>query len=351
MVHCKNLFTIFLVIVLAKFSFPQIYLEHNVDSMLKSGIRDVIENNYQKADSTFLKLQNKYPQLPLGRIYLAAVSIARSFDLGEKYDDSYITKNLSEAMEQSKKLLSNDDSSVWYRYFLALSQGYYAYYEAINKNWLSAITNGLDAVSNIEICLKHDPGFYEAYTGIGTIKYWRSRKTELFAVFPFFKNEEDSGIRLLKIAIDSSSYNKYLAINSLFWIYIDKHEYTKAKALADTALEQYPGSRMFEWNLARAYENINKLKSIKLYYKILNSYKSDKCLNDYNEILIKHKIAQQYYRLGEDNRALSLCAEILSMKNIPGYIEKKLGNRLERVKVLQNKLQKELTGQSEVKAQ
>ncbi len=349
--HFRNLLIIFFIIVFAGFSYPQIYPDHYVDFLLNSGIKNVIENNYQKADSIFTVLQNKYPQLPLGKIYLAAVKIARSFDLGERFDDSFITNNLDEAMEQSKKLLGKNENNIWYRYFLALSQGYYAYYNAINKSWLPALTNGMDAISNINKCLKKDPRFYEAYIGIGTLKYWKSRKTELLAWFPFVKNEEAEGIKLLKIAVDSSSYNKYLAINSLLWIYIDKHDYEKAKSLADTALKQFPGSRLFEWGLARVYEDINKPESIKLYYSIYNSYKNNNCLNDFNKILIKHKIAQQYYKTGNYKKALNLCDEILSIKNIPEYIKAKLGNRLERVKVLRSKLQKELTGQSEVKAE
>ena len=339
----KKLFPILFIIVFAKASFPQHYPDPTVDSLLKSGIKNIINDNYSQAESTFIGLQNKYPRLPLGKIYLSAVKIARAYDLAESFDEQFITKNLDDAIEQSKELVNRSENNIWYRYFLALSEGYYAYFEALNKDWLPAFTSGLNSVSDLEKCLKLNPKFYEAYIALGTFKYWKSRKTEFISWLPFIHNDEETGVKLLKIAIDSSSYNKYLAINSLIWIYIDKHEYETAVKLASDALIQFPESRLFEWGLARAYEDIDKFKSIKIYTQILGSYKNENKLNEYNEILIKHIMAQQFSKIGENKKALILCDEILSLKNIPDYIMKKLGNRLERVKKLREQLQKELT--------
>jgi hypothetical protein len=340
LVPYKKLLVIFFLITLSSVSFSQIYPDHAVDSLLKKGINEIIKQNYDSSNVVFENLKKDFPQLPLGKIYLAANKIAQAYDYGEPFDNQFIQKNLSDAIDQSKSLIEKSNKNIWDIYFMALSQGYYAYYEALDKNWVSALNEGLNSISNFNKCLSIDSAFYEADLAIGTFKYWKSRKTEILNFLPIFKNEEVQGIELLKMAIDHSSYNKYLAMNSLIWIYIEQKKYTKAQQLAKYALEEFPDSRLFKWGLARSYEADSVSESIKIYYHILNSYNGTSL---YNYILIKHIIAQQYYKLGDYGKALKLCNAILSVKNIPKYLEDKLEKRIERVKRFKKKLQKELS--------
>ena len=129
-------------------------------------------------------------------------------------------------------------------------------------------------------------------------------------------------------------------MNSLIWIYIDQKKFTKSQKLAEYALAEFPDSRLFKWGLARSYEADSTLESIKIYYNILDSYNGASL---YNYILIKHIIAQQYFRLGDYEKALKLCNDILSVKNISKYLEDRLEKRIERVKSLKKYLQKELS--------
>jgi pentatricopeptide repeat protein len=62
--------------------------------------------------------------------------------------------------------------------------------------------------------------------------------------------------------------------------------------------------------------------------------------NDTNEITLKHIIAQQYAKLGDTEKAIKYCDEILSMKNIPKKTLDELSSRLERVKALKTELSK-----------
>ena len=108
----------------------QVYPDSTVDSLLRTGINNVISQNYDEANKIFHNLNNDYPYLPLGKIYLAANKIAESYDYSEEFDEDYTRKNLEEAKNQSEKLIENDDSNIWYHYFLALCDGYTSYYEA-----------------------------------------------------------------------------------------------------------------------------------------------------------------------------------------------------------------------------
>jgi len=243
------------------------------------------------------------------------------------------------ARDQSEKLVKNKPD-IWNYYFLGLVDGYISYYKGLNGSWLSSISSAMSSVDNFEECIKINPDFADAYSGIGNYKYWKSKKTESFKWLPFVHDEREEGIRYLEKAVNKSSYGTYLAINSLIWIYMDKKNYIDAAHIAESALKKYPSCRLFKWGLARAYEDIDKSKAIRYYYEILNSYPNLSGMNHYNEIVLKHIIAQQYAKSGEKVKALTLCNEILSIKNLSESVISKLGDRLDRVKDLQQSLSK-----------
>jgi len=308
--------------------------------MLKTGISYIVNQNYKSAEEIFSNLDREYPNLPLGKIYLAANKIAEAYDYAEDFDETYILNNLESAKEQSQKLVEQDEANIWYRYFYALSEGYISYYEAIEGSWFSALSTGINSISEFEEILVEDENFYEAYIAIGTFEYWKSRKLEFIDWLPFASDTKNIGIDRLSVAIDSSSYNSHLAINSLIWIYIDQKKYDDAIMVAEKALNEFPQSRTFKWGLARAYEEKNSLGAIELYSDILNSYPHSLKENYKNEITLKHLIAQQYAKLGDKEKAIQYCDEILSMKNIPKKTLDELSGRLERVKSLKMELSK-----------
>ncbi len=298
----------------------------------------IINQDYSGAEIFISSLDEEFPQLPLGKIYLAAIKIAQAYDFKEDFDDSFILQNLEEAKEQSENLIETDEENIWFRYFYALAEGYIAYFDAINGNWLSAISTGVNSISEFEKILFLDENFYEAYIAIGTFEYWRSRKTEFMNWMPFVNDTRKVGIDRLRIAIDSSSYNSYLAVNSLIWIYIDNKDYSAAIQTAKKELINFPQCRSFKWGMARAYEEVDPGKAINLYQEILESYPAMIKTNHINEITLKHLIAQQHIKLGERNTAFRICEEILNIPDLSDYALEILGNRLERIKVLRDEL-------------
>ncbi len=307
-------FKFILFLVLSFNIYSQTYPVKKVDELLRKGIDNIINQKYEVAETTFTQLSKQFTNIPFGNIYLAASEIAKSFDYSEDFDEDKIENNLEKAEEISKNLVDKDDENVWNLYFLALTQGYRAYYNALKEKWLAAFDDGFSSVSNFEKCLDIDSTFYEAYSALGTYVYWKSRKTESLDWLPFVKDETKDGIDYLIKAVNKSSYNSYLAVNSLQWIYIDQKEYSKAISLSDSIIAKYPNSRFFKWALARAYEDVDKRESISVYNEILNSYNNIGNLNHINKTILKHLIAQQYAQIGEKDFALKLCKEIFDTK-------------------------------------
>lgn len=339
LVHFRFIFfSIFFLSVFSWKSFAQTYPDRSVHLILRTGIDLIINQKYDEAEKVFSNLENIRKDLPLGKVYLAAVMIARAYDFQTEYDDIRITSYLNSAKKISERLLNDEPKNIWYKYFYALSEGYIAYYDALRESWLSAFSTGLNSVSAFEDCLAADNQFYEAMIALGSFKFWKSKKTEFLQWLPFVDDEKEMGINYLNNAIKHSGYNSHLATYSLVWIYIEQKQFDKAVKLAANALKNYPDSRMFKWGLARALEDVDAEKSISVYYKILNSYPATLKSNKINQITLKHLIAQQLVKLNRTIEALELCNEIL---NVNGYTEfefDKLEERIERVKDLKKSL-------------
>lgn len=325
-----KIFFLFLFFLFNGISFSQSYPDKQVDSLLKEGIKNIIVQNYSGAEKNFQLLKDNFSYLPFGDIYLAAVKIASAYDYNEEFETDAINKLLGSAIEQSDNLLEEDENDLWYNYFVALAEGYSAYFDALTGSWLSALSTGTNSINAFQKCLWIDSTFYESYIAIGTFEYWKSRKTEFMSWLPFMDDKRDKGIERLITAIDSSSYNSYLAVNSLIWIYIDKKDYQSAVKISSAALQNFPESRSFKWGLARAYEDIDPEKSIELYSQIISSYPSGKNGNRINEITLKHLIAQQHFKLGNYKKAEKICEDILKI-DFNEYEKEKLENRLERI--------------------
>ena len=337
LVRCSFL-SLILYLIFINFTFAQEFPIQRVDSLLKSGIMNVVNQEYTEANKYFKQLALEYPELPLGKIYLAASKIAEAYDYKKEYDSDYIESNLQEAREHAEELLSTDEDNLWFNYYYALAEGYIAYYDAIRNDWLSALSTGMNSIKAFGKCINIENNFYEAYISIGTYEYWMSRKTEFLDWAPFYDDETEIGIEKLRTAIQSASYNSHLAVNSLIWIYIDQKDFNTAIEIGQKAVNEFPGSRYFKWGLARAYEDVNTDSSIQLYYDLLESFRQETDQNSINSIILKHIIAQQYVKMGEKEKALILCDEILSLSDLNDYELSMLHERLERVRKFKNTL-------------
>lgn len=338
LVHYKILFLI-IFLFLSSNQFAQVHPDKEIHSLLISGLNELINQNYDKSAQYFNELKSSYPKNPLGYIYLAVSEIVKNSDHKEQFNTSFIEKNLDEGRKLADKLYDDDDNNPWNIYYLALSKGFQAYYAALNQSWINAFTIGLSSLNLFEDCLEKDKKFYDAYTAIGTYKYWRSKKTESLNWMPFVEDETDLGLKLLEKAVASSTYTKHLAISSLLWIYLSKKEDDKALKLAKQVYSKYPNSKYFKWTLARAYENIDLNKSLEIYTELSAQYNNINDPNRINEINIKHIIAQLLNKRGDVQGALKLCNEILSIKLTP-FATEKLERRLNRVKELKKELSK-----------
>jgi tetratricopeptide (TPR) repeat protein len=155
-----------------------------------------------------------------------------------------------------------------------------------------------------------------------------------FLWLPFVEDEREEGIAILEDAVDNSSYNHYLALYSLVWIYIDRGDYPKGVETAREAIQKFPRSRFFKWTEASALTKIDPRAALVSYEAIYFSLEEEQKLNFYSILMLKSKMAGLLYSMKEYKKVLKLCEEILSINDVPEDISDVWMDRYENVKKL-----------------
>ena len=336
----KFFFQIFLFLVfLSSLNFSQRFPFAKVDELLTNGIASMNRGDYSLAEKYFLELRKDYANLPFGDVYLAAVEITRASDFGIEINKNKINNYLESATQKANALYEQNENDLWNRYAMALTEGYWAYFEALQKDWIDAFAKGTSSINYFEECLEINKNFSEAFIALGTYKYWRSRKTESLTWLPFINDERKEGIEFLEKASRKNSYNRVLAINSLIWIYVDRKENAKAEQLANEAVKLFPGNRFLLWAAARVYEASDPTRSIAIYNDLLREYSELKLESRVRPIIARHKIAQMHFRLGNKIEAMNNLNEIPPTIELTENEKKVLGSRLERIENFRTKVE------------
>jgi tetratricopeptide (TPR) repeat protein len=157
---------------------------------------------------------------------------------------------------------------------------------------------------------------------------------------PFTGGKYQEGISFIEKAIKSDFPFNYAAKNSLCWILIDRHEYTRADSVANSVLNDYPGNTIFlrirsiidlrRGAFKGAIEHANALLLLATERNPVNW--SD-CIAAY------YILVESYYQAGLENESLN-AAELILSKNIPEvYLSiPHIKKNLKRIKDLKEKM-------------
>ena len=149
-------------------------------------------------------------------------------------------------------------SSPWSEYFLGTADGYDAYERVERGDWFGGVRKGMSSASTYEKIIEKDSSFYDAYVGLGTYYYWRSRKTEFLQWLPFVKDDRALGISMLITGAERSEYNRFAAMSAFISIYLDAENYKQAEKWSKRGLISYPENRIFLWGLATSLDRQNR---------------------------------------------------------------------------------------------
>jgi len=286
-------------------------LDHaaRIDSLLQSVIAQTILQQYDEALSLADLVIKSTPNEPGGYFFRAAVLQARMMDYEDyERDENAFFSAIAACRKLAQTKLKEGRDEAWAHFFYGSAMGYEAFLMGKKKKYLEAFRYGWQSLQHLEAALKIDPQLHDAYLGIGTYKYYRSKMSKTFSWLPFVKDEREEGIRMIRQAIVHGRYGRTAAINGLSWILIDENRPAAALALIDSALVIYPASRFFLWSAGEAAYRAKRYDQAAVHYRqILSSLQNEDRLSPYLELVGRTRLAKVYQAAGKTEEA---CREL-----------------------------------------
>lgn len=260
-----------------------------LDSLLTAGIDQTLLQQYQMARGTFRLVARTFPDHPAGYLYQVAVLQAVSMDYESIPERGQLDSLLLLAAEKSETMIARFPQSPWGYFYRGTMMGYDSYARAQRGDWFGAATRGMSAAGDFREAIERDSLFYDAYAGIGTYYYWKTRKIEFLTWLPFIGDKREEGMRLLRMCVEHGDHNRFAAMSSLLSIYLDAEEYVRAEVVAREALRSYPENRIFLWGLATALDRggSSRPDALDAYERLLASIVGDPRDNFYNELVCR----------------------------------------------------------------
>lgn len=286
-----------------------------LDSAIKRGTKLTIDQKYPDAVALFSKLQRRYPENPAGYFFHAAVLQTQMMDF-EKYDrieefERLIEKTITFARKQIK--LNPDDARSYF--YLGGAYGYRAFYHGKQKRYFEALQHSRRSVEALKMALQADSTLYDAYFGIGTYLYYRSKLSRYLTWLPFVEDEREKGMQMIKTAIQKGKYARYSAMNTYGWICIEEKLYEEGFEVIRQALAEFPESRVFLWCAGKLSAKLaRRQQAIEYYSRILDSLESQNLLSPYNEVSCRKQMLEIYLEMGDLEKAKRECRKLSNLK-------------------------------------
>ncbi|MBI4418876.1 MAG: hypothetical protein HY563_08865 [Ignavibacteriales bacterium] len=269
------------------------YPDVAIDSLLRAGIDLTLRQKYDSAQVMFRTLSNRYPAHPAGTVFQAGVLQTIAMDYEELVAENGFDSLITLSKRQADVLIEQTPDSPWGYFFRGTALGNEALARAQRGDWLGGVVKAVSSATGFEEALHKDSSLVDAYAGLGTYYYWKTRRIEFLTWLPFVSDRKVEGVRLLKLCAEKGIYNRMPAMSSLVTVYLDMAEYERAEEIARTALAEYPDNRIFLWGLATALERSGKHEDAVLAYsRLLAALVNDARPNPYNELVCRLNLLQ-----------------------------------------------------------
>ncbi len=284
--------------------------------MFASGIGLTFKQEYIRADSVAAGLAEMFPRHPIGALLALGVLQAQRMDFELEVDEPRWDSLIRIAIIHSKEEIDRDARSLWGRYFLGVALGYDAYKRSETGEWLGAISKGMTSAAEFESVLLDDSLFFDADLGLGTYKYWKSRKTEFLQWLPFITDERGLGTEMLKRAITLGEYSRAPSIVSLAWIYLDAANFDEAEITARRGLQDYPSNRQLLWILASAQMEAGRFADAETTCRqLIDGYNAVGLAHPFFEIVWRKNLAECLHRQHKESFASNELLKIYSARD------------------------------------
>ncbi|MBI4726469.1 tetratricopeptide repeat protein [candidate division TA06 bacterium] len=284
------------------------------DARIDRGLEILYQGQYQEAIDTFDVFISQHPKNPAGYFFKAGAYQLRSMSYETQVWDDTQALLLDSSLELSHKAVNRDRRDPWAFFIRGGTYAYRAAIKARAKDYFSALSNGLSAVSDLNKAAALDPQLYDAYLGIGSFHYFRTKAASILKWLPFIGDNREKGIAEIKTAMEKGRYSKVLAQNGLAWIYLDYEKYPLALEQAQQLEKSFPQNHIFFWIAPEVYRRTKQWdKGSAGYARLLKLLDQSQPMNNFNRVFVGSRLAKCYYQEKKYREALEASQKALGL--------------------------------------
>lgn len=243
--------------------FPSISLPAQVQSLVRKGMNEAYNFQFESAEKTFNQILEIAPNSPEGYYRIAQMHFW--IFLGSRDEGEYkiFLKFADLAQQKIDAVLDKNSKDLDTKYLAANLASFRAMAQAASNQSVDAFWFSKKAVSQFEEIIKANPKYYDAYLGLGLFDYAMSFVPDFlkWAVnLTGLSSDKERGFRYIKTALRKGNTVKTEAAFHLSKIYNDYlAEYDSGYVILKDLTAKYPRNGLFAYQSAISLIKAKKL--------------------------------------------------------------------------------------------
>ncbi|MFH1726289.1 MAG: hypothetical protein ABII00_16895 [Elusimicrobiota bacterium] len=227
--------------------------------LLKRALVSLYDLEYVRTRDLALQFIRENPENPFGHLFVAGSvwweftteSLTREGrpDLEDIFD-----KHVLRTVNTAKRLMQSEDKAQRADGYFAAGMvlGLRGQWKVADRRLISAYRDGKKAIKYLKKCLKHDPGYYDAYLGLGLFDYQVAVLPGVlkFAARLLLRGTGDAsrGLRRIRLGIDKGRFASRQAAAFLLSLYLlYERDYASAVTLVRDLRRNFPASPYYRF--------------------------------------------------------------------------------------------------------
>ncbi|MBI4531448.1 MAG: tetratricopeptide repeat protein, partial [Candidatus Latescibacteria bacterium] len=284
--------------------------QEEVDQAILSGRDLALGRRYDEAMRLFQGLVIMDTRSPVGWFYQALTLEIKMTDIERKEEELVFFAMIDSTVAVVQRSIQDHGRRPDDLFYLGMAYGLRGAHEARCTRWFSAFLDTRRGAGILREVVLLDSTLYDAYFGIGTYTYWRSRFTSKFVWLPFIEDYRGQGIASVQLAVERGRYLDVGAMSGLVWILVEEERFDEAVALARMLTLRFPEARIFRRDLAMALEKRGALEEARLLYeKMMTDYDAAGC--EERVVMCLKALAEIAEKEGDRGRIAAIRRDIL----------------------------------------
>jgi len=288
-------------------------ISQDFDGRIDQGLEILYQGDYDSAVVIFDSFIRDHPKNPAGYFFKAGLYQTRMSAYESDFWHRYYKNSVDSAIMLCDLALDDDPGDAWAYFVRGGSFSYIAAWDARQGKYLAAFRNGLKAVADFKKAREIDSTLYDAYIGIGSYHYFRTKATSLLKWLPFIGDAREQGVSEIITAVEKGRYSRVMGQNALLWIYTDYGRDKKALELGRLLEKQYPNNPFFHWAVPEVLWRQKRWPEAEAAFgRLVNLLEGQNALNNYNKVVASYKLAKCLLENGKYHSAYRAAQQSIS---------------------------------------